>query len=82
MQTDVRKQMVRQLGDGEDVDEVEEEFEARRSLIALSLSADDRQLRDDRARSGRHAASIGRADDTRFCVSLPVVAHSSSDRVA
>ena len=51
--------MVRQLGDSEDVDEVEEKLEERRALLALPTSADDRQLRDDRARSGRHAASIG-----------------------
>ena len=56
---DVREQMVRQLGDREDVDEVEEKLEERRALLALPPSADDRQLRDDRARSGRHAASIG-----------------------
>src|SRR5436190_8347062 len=51
--------MVRQLGDSEDVDEVEEELEERRALLALPTSANDRKLRDDRACSGRHAASIG-----------------------
>ena len=51
--------MVRQLGDREDVDEVEEQLEERRALLAFAASADDRQLRDDRVRTGRHAASIG-----------------------
>ena len=56
---DVGEQIVRQLGDSEDVDEVEEELEERRALLVLPTSADDRQVRDNRARSGRHAASIG-----------------------
>ena len=50
--------MVRKLGDREDVDEVEEQLE-RRALLAFAAGADDRRLGDDRARTGRHAASIG-----------------------
>jgi hypothetical protein len=35
------------------------QLEEGRALPALPTSADDRQLRDDRARTGRHPASIG-----------------------
>ena len=48
---------MRQLGDREDVDEIEEQLEEGRALLALPTGTDDRELRDDRA-STRHAASI------------------------
>jgi hypothetical protein len=36
---------VRQLGDSEDVDEVEEKLEERRALLAIPASAGDRLVR-------------------------------------
>jgi len=60
----VHEQMVRQLGDREDVDKVEEQLEERRALLALALGADDRKLRDDRARGGRDAARISKRSGT------------------
>ena len=55
---------MRQLGDREDVDEVEEQLEEGRPLLALLPRADGRQVRDDRAlRSSRGAADEQAGED-------------------
>ena len=57
---DVRDEVVRQLGDREDVDEVEEQLEERRALFALRARADDRQLRNDRRGAVRRSSDVRR----------------------
>ena len=56
---EVRQQVM--LRDREDVDEVEEQLEECRALLALAAGAHDPQLRDDRGCPGRHPREHMRA---------------------